>query len=51
MDAMFPLVAITSTVVVLFHSFVDFSLQIQAITMCFAMLLGVGAAQSMSSRR
>lgn len=49
-DAVYPLIAVTSTVIVFLHSFVDFSLQIQAIAMCYAMVLGIGAAQSISSR-
>jgi O-antigen ligase len=50
-DSVFPLIAIGATVLVFVHSFVDFSLQVEAISMCFAMLLGIGAAQSVSSRK
>ena len=49
--SVFPLIAIGATALVFIHSFVDFSLQIEAISMCYAMLLGIGVAQSVSSRR
>jgi hypothetical protein len=44
------MVAVGATVLVALHSLVDFSLQIQAIALSYAMLLGVGVAQSESSR-
>lgn len=42
----FPALAIASTIMVLSHSAVDFSLQIPGVAMPFAMLLGMGLAQS-----
>jgi O-antigen ligase len=49
-DAAFAAAAVTVSVLVGLHSAVDFSLQIQANTLAFALLLGVGLAQSISSR-
>jgi len=44
-----PLAASAATVVVGLHAFVDFSLQIEAVALTFAALLGAGVAQSWSS--
>jgi O-antigen ligase len=48
-DSIYCSVAVAATVVVGLHGLVDFSSQIQAVAMAFAMLLGMGAAQSQSS--
>ena len=45
-----PTVAAACAVLVTAHALVDFSLQIQAVTLTFAALLGAGVAQSDSSR-
>lgn len=45
-----PLAASAATILVLLHAFVDFSLQIQAVSLTWAALLGAGVAQSWSSR-
>jgi hypothetical protein len=47
----FSMLAISATVLVGVHSLFDFSLQLPAVAMCFATLLGVGWAQSWSTRR
>ena len=44
-------VGLAATALVGAHALVDFSLQIQAITLTFMSLLGAGVAQSVSSRR
>jgi O-antigen ligase len=44
------LVATAATVIVLLHSFVDFSMQIQAVALTWTALLAAGVAQSWSSR-
>jgi hypothetical protein len=44
------LVATSATVIVALHSFVDFSMQIQAVALTWTALLGAGVAQSWSSR-
>ena len=49
-DAHFAAIAAGSAVLVALHSTVDFSLQIQANTLAFALLLGLGLGQSVSSR-
>jgi O-antigen ligase len=43
---MFPAMGLAASVIVLFHSAIDFSLQIPGVAMPFAMLLGIGLAQS-----
>jgi O-antigen ligase len=48
-DKIFPLLAVCATVLVAVHSLVDFSLQIPAVAMTYAMILGIGVAQSMPS--
>jgi O-antigen ligase len=45
-----PLVATAATVIVALHSFVDFSMQIQAVALTWTALLAVGVAQSWSGR-
>jgi O-antigen ligase len=45
-----PLVATSATVIVALHSFVDFSMQIQAVALTWTALLGAGVAQSWSGR-
>ena len=49
-NAMVPCVAASVAFLVGVHSFVDFSLQIQAVAITFMALLGAGVAQSESSR-
>jgi len=48
--ALAPLTASVSSVLVALHAFVDFSLQMQAVTLTWAALLGAGVAQSWSGR-
>ena len=50
-DMIYPIVALAASVLVGVHSAVDFSLQIPAVGATFALILGVGCAQSWSSRR
>lgn len=45
-----PLVATSATVIVALHSFIDFSMQIQAVALTWTALLGAGVAQSWSGR-
>jgi O-antigen ligase len=47
-NAIYPGIAVASTIVLAVHAFADFSAQIQAVAMVYAMILGVGAAQSHS---
>jgi O-antigen ligase len=49
-SAVVPCVAASAAFLVGVHSFVDFSLQIQAVAVTFMALLGAGVAQSESSR-
>ncbi len=44
-----PLAATVATAIVMLHSFVDFSLQMQAVALTYAAMLGAGVAQSWSS--
>jgi O-antigen ligase len=46
-----PLVAASASVIVGLHSFVDFSMQIQAVALSWTALLGAGVAQSWSSQQ
>ena len=46
-----PIAAATASAGVLAHNFVDFSLQLPAVAILFAALLGFGCAQSWSSRQ
>ena len=50
-DAIYPAVGLAAAVLVGIHSAVDFSLQIPAVGATFALILGVGCAQSWSTRR
>lgn len=50
-DALYPCLGLAATVLVAVHSLFDFSLQIPAVAALYATLLGVGAAQSLSSRQ
>lgn len=50
-NMMVPRVAASAACLVGIHSLVDFSLQIQAVAVTFAAILGAGVAQSESSRR
>jgi O-antigen ligase len=45
-----PIVATSATIIVGLHSFVDFSMQIQAVALTWTALLGAGVAQSWSGR-
>ena len=45
-----PLVGVAATVIVALHAFVDFSLQIEAVALTFAALLGAGVARSWSGK-
>ncbi|MEQ9590700.1 MAG: O-antigen ligase family protein [Parvibaculaceae bacterium] len=50
-DRHLPAIGLTASVLVGLHSLVDFSLQIPAVTVAYMFLLGIGVAQSFSSRR
>lgn len=50
-DSHIPLIAFAVSVLVALHSLVDFSLQIPGLTVTYAAILGLGVAQSWSSRR
>lgn len=45
-DRLYPLIAIAATTLVAIHSTVDFSLQLPAVAILYATLLGLGAAQA-----
>ncbi|WP_363349463.1 O-antigen ligase family protein [Methylocystis echinoides] len=47
-EAVAPVAAVATSVVVCLHSFVDFSLQVQALALTWSALLGAGLAQSPS---
>jgi O-antigen ligase len=49
-DNMFASIAIAAAALVGVHAIVDFGLQIQAVALTFAAILGAGVAQSVSSR-
>ncbi len=49
-DAVAPLTASAATIVVALHALIDFSLQMQAVALTFAALLGAGVAQSWSAK-
>lgn len=49
-DAHYAAIAATASMLIGLHSLVDFSLQIQANALAFALLLGLGLAQSWSTR-
>lgn len=46
----YPAIGFSSTVLVAAHSFVDFSLQIPAVAVTYAAILGAGFAQSFSTK-
>jgi O-antigen ligase len=50
-DAHYPAIALGASVLLGLHSFVNFDIQIPAIAVCYAALLGQGWRQSWSSRR
>jgi O-antigen ligase len=50
-DQLFPLAAAAATVLVALHALVDFSLQIPAVAVTYATLLGLGVAQAIPSGR
>jgi O-antigen ligase len=50
-DRNYPLIAVGVTVIATAHSTLDFSLQIPAVAMTFAILLGTGFAQAFSTER
>jgi O-antigen ligase len=49
-DAIYPCLAVAASVLVGLHATIDFSLQIPAVTVTYMFLLGIGVAQSFSSR-
>ena len=50
-DWVYPAVGIAATALVAIHSWFDFSLQIPAVAMSYACIMGVACAQSYSSLR
>lgn len=48
-DKIFPLLAVSATVLVAVHALVDFSLQMPAVAVTYAVILGMGVAQSIPS--
>jgi hypothetical protein len=50
-DSAAPIAAATASVIVALHAFIDFSIQLQGVTLTFAALLGAGTAQSWSSQK
>jgi O-antigen ligase len=46
----YPLIAVGATALVAFHALVDFSLQIPAVALSYAAILGLGVSQAFSSR-
>ena len=49
-DSHFPLIGVAASVLVGLHAVVDFSLQIQGVALTYTALLGLGVAQSRSTR-
>jgi len=49
-DAVYPMVGVAATFLVAAHATVDFSIQIPAVAVTFAFVLGIGCAQSWSTR-
>jgi len=47
-NAIYPGIAVAGSIVLAVHALADFSAQIQAVAMTYAMILGIGAAQSQS---
>jgi O-antigen ligase len=50
-DSVAPIAAATASVIVALHALIDFSIQLQGVTLTFAALLGAGVAQSWSSQK
>ncbi|QPC43685.1 O-antigen ligase family protein [Kaustia mangrovi] len=50
-DAHYPMVAVAASVLVGLHALVDFSLQIEAVAMTYATILGIGTAQATTTGR
>jgi O-antigen ligase len=50
-DEVFPILAVAASATVGLHSFVDFSMQIPAVAAIYSGILGLGVAQSWSTRR
>jgi O-antigen ligase len=50
-NRVYPIAAIGATVLVAVHSSVDFSLQLPAVALVYAALLGIGVAQALPTRR
>lgn len=48
-DALYPLLGVAATILVGFHALFDFSLQIPAVTVTWAAILGIGLGQSWRS--
>jgi O-antigen ligase len=48
-DRLYPIIAVAVTVVVAAHALLDFSIQIPAVALLYAALLGMGVAQSWST--
>jgi hypothetical protein len=49
-DAIYPIAGVAASVMVGLHSAFDFSLQIPAVTVTYAVMLGLGVAQSVGTR-
>jgi O-antigen ligase len=49
-DAIYPATGLAATALVASHSLVDFSLQMPAVAVTYSLLIGIGCAQSWSSR-
>lgn len=50
-DAHYAAIAVGATFLVAMHSLVDFSLQIEAVALSYALLMGIGTAQSFNSEK
>ena len=50
-DAVYPCIGFAATILVAVHSLVDFSLQIPAVALTYALLMGAACAQSWSTRK
>ena len=49
-NRLYPLVAVAASVLVAVHSSVDFSLQLPAVALLYATILGLGVAQALPTR-
>ena len=49
-NRIYPVAALGATAVIAFHSAFDFSLQIPAIALTYAVILGLGVSQSFATR-